>query len=110
VEKLLMARFDVYANPGGHAGTTPYLLDVQSDLFDGLDSRMAIPLRSLEHFPQISLPLHLTPVFTINGADFLLETPKMGAVPQRVLKVPVMSLATERDRIIAALDFLFLGY
>lgn len=105
-----MARFDVYANPGGHAATTPYLLDVQSDLFDGLDSRMVIPLRSLEHFPQISLPLRLTPVFTINGADFLLETPKMGAVPQRVLKVPVMSLATERDRIIAALDFLFLGY
>ena len=45
-----MARFDVYANPGGHAETTPYLLDVQSDLLDGLDSRMVIPLRSLEHF------------------------------------------------------------
>jgi len=30
-----MARFDVYANPGSHAVTTPYLLDVQSDLLDG---------------------------------------------------------------------------
>jgi hypothetical protein len=35
-----MARFDVYANPGSHSATTPYLLDVQSDLLDGLDSRM----------------------------------------------------------------------
>jgi len=47
-----MARFDVYANPGSHANTTPYLLDVQSDLLDGLDSRMVIPLRSLKHFPK----------------------------------------------------------
>lgn len=105
-----MARFDVYANPGRHASTTPYLLDVQSDLFDGLDSRVVIPLRSLEHFPQVGLPLRLTPLFVIKGGDFLLETPKMGAVPQRVLKAPVMSLANERDRIVAALDFLFLGY
>lgn len=105
-----MARFDVYANPGRHAGTTPYLLDVQNDLFDGLDSRVVIPLRSLDHFPQVSLPLRLTPLFAIQGRNFLLETPKMGAVPQRILKAPVMSLANERDRIIAALDFLFLGY
>ena len=41
-----MARFDVYANTGGHADTTPYLLDVQSDLLDGLDSRVVIPLRN----------------------------------------------------------------
>lgn len=38
-----MARFDVYANPGSHAKTTPCLLDVQSDLLGGLDSRMVIP-------------------------------------------------------------------
>lgn len=34
MEKLLMARFEVYVNPGSHATTTPYLLDVQSDLLD----------------------------------------------------------------------------
>ena len=38
-----MARFDVYANPGAHANTTPYLLDVQSNLPDGLDSRRLQP-------------------------------------------------------------------
>ena len=42
-----MARFDVYANPGAHATITPFLLDVQSDLLDGLDTRMVIPLRSM---------------------------------------------------------------
>jgi len=105
-----MARFDVYANPGSHANTTPYLLDVQSDLLDGLDSRMVIPLRSLEHFPQVRLSTRLTPVLTIEGKVYLLETPKMGAVPVRILKQAVSSLTSDQEQITAALDFLFQGY
>ena len=105
-----MARFDVYANPGSHAATTPYLLDVQSDLFDGLDSRMVIPLRSLKHFPKVKLSTRLTPIVIIEGEEYLLETPKMGAVPQKVLNSPVTSLAQAQDQITAALDFLFQGY
>jgi toxin CcdB len=105
-----MARFDVYENPGKHAVTTPYLLDVQSDLLDGLDSRMVVPLRKLEQFPDIKLPTRLTPVLTVNGQDFLLETPKMGAVPKRVLKSPVTSVDDLRVQIMEAIDFLFQGY
>ncbi len=105
-----MARFDVYANPGRHAGTTPYLLDVQSELLEDLETRMVIPLRRLDHFPKVALSNRLTPVFTIEGEACLLETPKMGAVPQRVLKSPVTSLASSQDQITAALDFLFHGY
>jgi toxin CcdB len=105
-----MARFDVYANPGAHAQTTPFLLDVQSDLLSGLESRMVIPLRSLEHFAKVKLPTRLTPVFTIGEADYLLETPKMAAVPLRVLKTPVASLAASQADITSALDFLFQGY
>jgi toxin CcdB len=110
VEKLLMARFDVYANPGTHARTTPYLLDVQSNLLDAADSRMVIPLRSLEHFAKVPLPSALAPVFTIEGREVLLETLKMGAVPVRILKSPVASLTAEQARVTAALDFLFNGY
>lgn len=105
-----MARFDVYANPGNHAATTPYVLDVPSNLLDALDSRMVVPLRSLKAFPKVKLSNRLTPIFTIKGEEFLLETPKMGAVPQRVLKVPVTSLADKQEQITAALDFLFKGY
>ena len=105
-----MARFDVYPNPGAHADTTPYLLDVQSDLLDGLDSRMVIPLRSLAHFAKVKLPTRLTPVLQVNGEDYLLETPKMGAVPQRILKTSVVSLVDKQDQITGALDFLFHGY
>ena len=105
-----MARFDVYANPGTHARTTPYLLDVQSNLLDAADSRMVIPLRSLEHFAKVPLPSALAPVFTIEGREVLLETLKMGAVPVRILKSPVASVTAEQARVTAALDFLFNGY
>lgn len=105
-----MARFDVYFNPGDHSLTTPYLLDVQADLLDGLESRMVIPLRSKDHFPNVKLPARLTPVFAIKGKDYLLEVPKMGAVPKRILKAPVVSLADQQVKIISALDFLFQGY
>jgi toxin CcdB len=110
VENILMARFDVYPNPGAHASTTPYLLDVQSNLLDGLDSRMVIPLRSLDQFAKVKLPIRLTPVLNILGKDYLLETPKMAAVPQRILKGCVASLGDEQANISAALDFLFQGY
>lgn len=105
-----MARFDVYANPGKQAGSTPYLVDVQSDLLDGLDSRVVIPLRSLAQFPNVKVPARLTPIINIDGTDYLLETPKMGAVPKRVLKKALVSLADESERITGALDFLFQGY
>ncbi len=105
-----MARWDVYRNPGAQAATTPYLLDVQSDLLDALDTRIVIPLRSLAHFPAMPLPTRLTPVFRIGGADYMLETPKMAAVPARILRGPVASLSTEHLAITGALDFLFQGF
>ncbi len=105
-----MARFDVYAKPGSLAPTTPYLLDLQSDLLDGQDTRMVVPLRRLEAFPKVRLSARLTPVLAVQGEALLLETPKVGALPQRILKTPVTSLAGEQAQITAALDFLFQGY
>ena len=46
----------------------------------------------------------------IEGLKCLLETPKMAAVPRRLLKEHVTSLLQEQDRVMGALDFLFNGY
>ena len=105
-----MARFNVHANSGPHAATTPYLLDVQSDLLEGLDTRVVIPLRRRDSFPGGKLPADLVPAFVIEGVECILETPKLAAVPKRLLKTPVASLHEESERIISALDFLFQGY
>ena len=105
-----MARFDVYANPGRHADSTPYLLDVQSDLLDGLESCIVIPLRRRDRFPAVPLADRLTPTLSIAGAEFILETPKMGAVPRRALGAPLLSLAAEQARVTAAMEFVFRGF
>jgi toxin CcdB len=85
-------------------------LDVQRDLLNDLDSRMVIPVRSLRHFPKVKLSTQQTLIFTTEGEEYLLETPKMGAVPLRALKSPVTSLGQAQDQITAAMDFLFQGY
>ena len=105
-----MPRFDVYRNSGTHAIVTPYLLDVQSDMLQGLETRIVVPLRRRDRFPVVSLPVNLTPTFEIEGIECLLETPKLAAVPLRLLKTPVASLASSQFKITAALDFLFHGY
>ena len=105
-----MARFNVYRNSGPLATSTPYLLDVQCTLLDGLDTRVVIPLRRVDKFPTVNLAKDLTPVFDIEGISCILETPKLAAVPTRLLKTYVMSLSDQQSLISNALDRLFNGY
>jgi toxin CcdB len=110
MESFLMARFDVYTNAGPLSQTIPFLLDVQSDLLNGLDTRVVVPLRKIEEFPQVKLPKQLTPVLSIDQQSFVMETPKMASVPQRILKDLVTSLSADQSTIVGALDFLLNGY
>lgn len=105
-----VARFDVFRNSGSHADDVPYLLDVQSDLLNGLDTRIVIPLRRCDRFPVSRIPQRLTPVFNIENIACMLETPKLASVPQRLLKQAVCSLSEEQVAITGALDFLFKGF
>jgi len=105
-----MARFDVYRNSGPLATSTPYLLDVQCALLDGLDTRVVIPLRRVDKFPEVNLSKDLTPVFDIEGVSCILETPKLAAVPTRLLKTYIKSLNDQQSLISNALDRLFQGY
>ncbi len=88
----------------------PYLLDVQSDLLQGLETRVVVPLRRRDRFQATRIPDRLTPVFEIEGIACLMETPKLAAVPLRVLKTSVASLVDSQKAIAGALDFLFQGY
>ena len=105
-----MARFDVYQNTGPLATSTPYLLDVQCALLDGLDTRVVIPLRRVDKFPAVNFAKDLTPIFNIEGVSCFLETPKLAAVPTRILKHHVMNLSDQQSLISNALDRLFHGY
>ena len=106
-----MARFDVYPNPEPtRSRDVPYLLDVQCDLLSSLESRVVIPLRRVDRFSAVGLPKNLAPVVDIEGIACFLETPKLAAIPVRLMKTPVTSLAASGAAIIGALDFLIQGF
>ena len=50
------------------------------------------------------------PEFSIGGQLFVLETPKMAAVPTKILKKKVGNLNAEQSKVITAIDRLFHGF
>jgi toxin CcdB len=99
-----MARFDVYVRQdlGG------YLLDCQSDLLTGLNSRLVAPLLAEADAPR---PIaRLNPRFALNGRRVIMVTQFAAAVATRDLGDPIASLSGKQDEIVAALDMLITGF
>jgi toxin CcdB len=104
-----MARFDVYPHPDTtKRGLTPFLLDVQNNFIDKLQSRVVIPLRAAAAFGPTMRDLN--PLFTISGQSVVLDTAALAAFPASVLKKPVTNLSTQSQDVVAALDTLFGSY
>jgi toxin CcdB len=99
-----MARYDLYRNDEGSG----YLLDVQSDLLEGLSTRVVIPL-----MPPNIAPIpgrRLNPTFTIDGKDHVMVTQFMSALTASELPYAEGNLSSHHDDIVAALDMLFQGF
>ena len=102
-----MARFDIYDNPGRNKSNIPYLVEVQSNVISGLATRIVIPLRQLAGFAKLTLPSDLFPIIAVDGTDYFLDTPQLGAIPANELKVRIGSAQDYRFDIQAALDRVF---
>lgn len=98
-----MARFDVHRGEG-----EALLLDCQTDLLDGINSRLMVPLYRAERIER--KVLRLNPVFNVAGHDMVMLTQSMGAVPIKRIGVCVDSLAAQQDAIMNAIDMLLSGY
>ena len=97
-----MARFDVY-----RLGAT-LVLDVQTNLLSGLNTRLVAPL-----IPQRNAPIsagRLNPVFEIDGQLYSLQPQLIAAARRDAPQGPVDNLLRHHDRIVAALDMIFLGF
>jgi len=105
-----MAYLDVYPNPNkASAGQLPYLVEIQSDLLGALPTTVVIPLGLpgvVEHTPV----LRLNPALALDGTQYILMTQELSAIIRRQLKPCLGNLASHRNEVIAALDFLFTGY
>ena len=98
-----MARFDLYADPGGNG----YLLDVQADLLGSLNTRVVVPV-----IPRAKAPppaRELNPVFNIRSEQHVMVTQFLSAVPILHLAEPVANLLAHDTEITNALDMLLNG-
>lgn len=98
-----MAQFDVHRNIGAHSDSIPFVVIVQSSLFDGYRRRVVVPLVKKGHLGKVAYD-RFNPVFTVRSTAVVLHPLEMVSVPLDRLGARVGSLAAEGDRIIGALD------
>jgi toxin CcdB len=99
-----MARFDVYPSPDGPG----FLLDVQANLLDTLNTRIVVPLMPVEAAPTPAQ--RLNPIFELDSGRHVMVTQFMAAVPRSILRSPTGNLATEEAAIANALDMALVGF
>lgn len=104
-----MAQFTVHRNKDPRSRATyPFLVDVQSDLLEGLQTRVVIPLTKAASLT--SKPIRrLTPTVQFDGETYAILTPQLAGIARRDLGPAAGSLAQHRATIIGAMDFLLVG-
>lgn len=100
-----MARFDVYEFGQG----VPYVLDVQSDIFADIGSRVVIPLVLATSIKNEAMP-RLKPILRLADDSYALITTDIGAMPTSLLGARVANLQDQRETIVDAVDFLMQGF
>lgn len=101
-----MAQFDVHRNTGKHADIIPYVVVVQSSIFDDYSRRVVVPLVKASALDATANP-RFNPTFKIGRVSVVLHPLEIVSVAESKLGNPVASLATEGHRIVGALDELF---
>ena len=102
-----MSQFDVHRNTGKHRDSIPYVVVVQSGLFDDYKRRVVVPLVRASVVGKIADP-RFNPTFKIANALLVLHPLEIVSVALEDLGKPVASLAKDADRIIGALDDLLM--
>lgn len=100
-----MARFDVYANPEpADRKLIPFMLDVQNDFLDALDTRVVVPLWAGAAFTARTRRLNVE--LEVAGKKVVMDTAGLGTIPISELRRPVANLSEHRLTIQDALDTL----
>ena len=101
-----MPQFDVHRNKGVSKDFVPYVVAVQSSLYDGYKRRVVVPLlrRGALHHQSSAAGSRMNPVFQVEGVDVVLHPLDMVSVALDQLG-PVVGTLMDQGQIIAdALD------
>lgn len=104
-----MAAFDLHANPSPREREGfPYLVVMQSAQLDHLPTRLVMPLQRLAGVPR-GLPQRLVQGVVIDGETLYPAAHQCAAVPARLLRRPLGSLAPQQGVLRDALDAVISG-
>ena len=105
-----MAAYSVFQNPHPRTnGAIPFLLDVQSEAFSVLGTRVVVPL----YRPQatgVQAMSRLTPVVQFQGQPLVAMVPELAGIARRELGPIAGDLAQARAEILQAIDLLLTGF
>ena len=98
-----MAQFDVHRNTGKNRDAIPFVVLVQSSIFDDYRRRVVLPLVRKATLGKIGNP-RFNPTFRIDGIPVVLHPLEIVSVACDRLGERVVSLGHEGGRIMDALD------
>lgn len=98
-----MAQFDVHRNTGRHRDDIPYVVLVQSSLYDSYRRRVAVPLVKKSALGKVANS-RFNPAFKIENVSVVLHPLEIVSVATEQLGEFVLSLRDSGDVIAAALD------
>jgi toxin CcdB len=101
-----MAQFDIYRNIGRQQQTIPFIVVVQSSLYDHYRRRVVVPLvrRSTLSGSDILNSSRMNPLFTVDGVEVVLHPLEIVSIGLDQLGEKIGSLAEDGNRITDALD------
>lgn len=85
-----------------------YVLDVQADLLDSLNTGVVVPLLPLADAP--TLAKRLNPVFEISIEPHVMVTQFLTAIPSALVRSPVITLEDRDSEIMVALDIALVDF
>lgn len=98
-----MAQFDVHRNNGKHKDTIPFVVVVQSSLFDDYRRRVVVPLVLKSAVGKLARA-SFNPAFKVESVTVVLHPLEIVSIPTDQLGECVASLSHEGPKIMAALD------
>ena len=103
-----MRQFDVVENRNPDTSDqVPYLLLLQADLFDELETRVVAPLIPADRYgPRLDW---LNPTVRVGKIEYVVSMAELAGVPAFIIGDPVDSAESKRHEVISALDFLITG-
>ena len=98
-----MAQFDVHRNLGRNRDAIPYVVIVQSSIFDGYRRRVVVPLVRKSYLGGVTFS-RFNPTFVIEKTPVVLHPLETVSIARDQLGEFVRSLADEGQQIVDALD------